>query len=84
MISNTLLCTVPSISAFCVFISVYPDAVATHLSHFGGGVGPTFLSSVNCIGTEIELLDCVHTNSTGTICEDAGAICGMGRFTEYV
>ena len=69
-----------------IFIPVYmfmqPDAVAFSSAHFGAGVGAIFLDSVDCRGSEGELLACARSwavNCYRGHNEDAGVRC-QGRF----
>lgn len=55
------------------------DAIAANGGTFGAGVGPIFLSNVQCVGEEQNLLDCDSSGiSFQTQCEhtsDVGVIC---------
>ena len=43
---------------------------------FSEGINPALLSSVSCSGSEEEILDCNHVQSThGLFCEPAGVVC---------
>lgn len=43
---------------------------------FGKGVGPVYLSSVDCNGDEADLLNCTFTRATCNHDQDAGVKCG--------
>ena len=44
--------------------------------YFSEGVSPAFMSLVQCLGTEGQLLDCSHLISTqGLSCDKAGVVC---------
>lgn len=52
------------------------------VSLFGGGSGPVFLDNVQCIGTEKDLLSCLHSGIGNHRCGgsdshvyDVGVIC---------
>ena len=43
---------------------------------FAEGLGPALVTSVNCSGTETEILECSHvTSSQGLHCGAAGVVC---------
>ena len=57
----------------------YPDAVAALSSaHYGQGIGSIWLDNLQCIGTELDILTCVHNGVGDTDCdhsEDASVEC---------
>lgn len=44
---------------------------------FGKGIGPVYLSNVDCNGDEADLLNCTFTRATCNHDQDAGVKCGM-------
>lgn len=58
--------------------NTYIGSVA-HVSHYGHGVGPIFMSNVHCSGTESKITDCSYTPAAVTsICshsKDVGVKC---------
>ena len=47
-------------------------------SYFGAGIGIIWMDDVDCMGTEINLLGCTHTDSSNHNCvhnEDASVFC---------
>ena len=57
----------------------YPDAVAAPVNaQYGEGTGPILLDNLQCLGTESDLLTCVHNGIGEHDCdhsEDASAEC---------
>ena len=50
------------------------------LEFFSEGIGPALLTSVNCSGTENEILECDHFMSAhGLFCDPAGVVCQCKR-----
>ncbi len=61
----------------------YAGSGAVRGAAFGLGVGPIYIQSVTCAGTEAALNDCPSTSRTG--CDhsnDAGVICKPGKTTQ--
>ena len=59
--------------------------VYTTSSKFGPGNGPVFLSNIQCIGSEEDLLECRNTLIVGSYCthgRDVGVRC-EGMVIEY-
>ena len=57
----------------------YPDAVVAPVdAHYGEGTGPIILDNLQCLGTESDILTCVHNGIGEHDCdhsEDASAEC---------
>jgi len=67
----------------CLLYIIPTDAVAFTDAHFGVGVGPIFLSNVECSGSESNLIDCSHSSFVSCSrlhLDDAGVSC-QGMFT---
>ena len=59
----------------------FPGAIALHRATYGQGIGPIFLDSVICTGSETRLADCPQQGIASHDCshyEDAGVICPGG------
>ena len=64
-----------------IFVHHNTGAVVFNNAYFGAGVGPIYLSNVECTGSEANLTDCSHDSTvicSGGHTEDAGVRC-QGR-----
>lgn len=54
--------------------------IAVSDAEFGRGVGPNYISKVNCVGDETDLLTCPFEKLSCSHENDAGVICGRFFF----
>ena len=66
-----MILDVPKLCSYCSDVAYFSRA------RFGTGSGPIYLDDVNCIGSELGLVNCSHSRHTAdcTHSEDAGVRC---------
>ena len=56
-----------------------PAVDAKSSAYYGAGSGPIWLNSVNCVGTELNIKDCLHNGWAFVNCNLAGIQCLNGK-----